>query len=334
MRIAVAVRIAAAARRKAPVFALAVALSGCAAPLTWTQPAHPAAPPPSLAVPVGHPASSGSASVSTSSGLLTGAYESTTPTNWSGMAEFGAATGLKPRIALYYSAWNSGFNASFAQTAHSHGAYVFAQLQPNGVTLADVAAGKYDKYLRQYAYSVRVFGYPVILSFAHEMNGNWYTWGYGHTSPADFIAAWRHVVDVFREEGASNVTWVWTVNATNTGATDPLKEWWPGASYVNWVGIDGYYYSDTDSFNSVFGTSIDQIRAFSNAPVIISETAIGAGNPSRESQIAALFSGIRADHIVGVVWFDKSQNDGLYHQNWRLETDPAALEAFKQAARG
>lgn len=320
-------------KRKAAVLALVFALSGCATPLTWTQPSHPPTRLPSLANPDGHSASSGGASVSTSAGLLTGAYEATTPVSWSGMAEFAADTGLKPRIALYYSAWNSGFNVSFARTARSHGSYAFVQLQPNGVTLASIAAGKSDKYLREYAFTVRSFGHPVILSFAHEMNGNWYSWGYGHTSPADFVAAWRHVVDIFREEGASNVTWVWTVNATNVGPGDPLGEWWPGSSYVNWIGIDGYYYYDSDSFDSVFGKTIDQIRKFSDAPVLLSEVAVGVTS-DRESQIASLFSGIRVDRIVGIIWFDKAQDAGVYHQDWRLENDPAALAAFKKAAQG
>ena len=44
------------------------------------------------------------------------------------------------------------------------------------------------------------------------MNGTWYSWGYRHTSPAVFVAAWRHIVTVFRAAGARNVTWLWTIN--------------------------------------------------------------------------------------------------------------------------
>lgn len=36
-----------------------------------------------------------------------------------------------------------------------------------------------------------------------EMNGNWEAWGYTHASPADYIAAWRHAVTVFRAAGAT-----------------------------------------------------------------------------------------------------------------------------------
>ena len=81
------------------------------------------------------------------------------------------------------------------------------------MTLASIAAGGSDAYLRSYADAVAAFGHPVILSFGHEMNGTWYSWGDGHTSPATFVAAWRHIVRGVPRRGAANVTWLWTVNS-------------------------------------------------------------------------------------------------------------------------
>ena len=73
------------------------------------------------------------------------------------------------------------------------------QINPKGINLAAIASGHYDSYLSSYAEAVRSYHRPVILGFGHEMNGNWYSWGYRHTSPADFVAAWRHIVTLFRE---------------------------------------------------------------------------------------------------------------------------------------
>ena len=142
-------------------------------------------------------------SVPVAASLLVGVYEPGVPGSWSNIAEFTTATGVKPGIVVYYSPWNDPFSTSFAQTARAHDAYVLVQLQPNGVTLASIAAGGSDAYLRSYADAVVAFGHPVILSFGHEMNGTWYSWGYGHASPGTFAAAWRHVVRVFRAEGAA-----------------------------------------------------------------------------------------------------------------------------------
>ena len=145
------------------------------------------------------------------------------------------------------------------------------------------------------------------------------------------MAAWRHVVRVFRAAGAANVTWLWAVNSIEgEGAASSLSQWWPGAAWVSWTGIAGYYYQATDTFASVFGLTIADIRTFSSAPLLIAETAVGT-TTERESQIDALFAGVRAERLAGVVWFDAAQHAGLYHQDWRLEDDPDALAAFTAA---
>ena len=146
----------------------------------------------------------------------------------------------------------------------------------------------------------------------------------------DFIAAWRHVVDVFRSVGASNVTWLWTVNATQPGLDPSVRQWWPGQHYVNWVGIDGYYYRPGDTFSTVIGATLDEIRQFINAPALVAETAVGTTS-LRETQINGLLAGVKAHHMLGFVWFNVAQHDGIYHQDWHLEDDPAALAEFKIA---
>ena len=77
------------------------------------------------------------------------------------------------------------------------------QINPKDISLAAIASGHYDGYLTSYAEAVRSYHHPVILGFGHEMNGNWYSWGYRHTSPAVFVAAWRHIVTLFRELGSA-----------------------------------------------------------------------------------------------------------------------------------
>jgi mannan endo-1,4-beta-mannosidase len=294
----------------ATVAAVLLTVTGCLTPLTSQPPLTP---------------------VPTPANPLVGVYEPGAPGSWSQIAEFADATGVKPGIVVYYSAWKEPFSTSFAQTAWDHDAYVLVQLEPKGVTLASIAAGGSDGYLRSYADAVLAFGHPVILSFGHEMNGNWYPWGYGHASPAMFVAAWRHVVRVFRAAGAANVTWLWTVNSVEgEGAASSLSQWWPGAAWVTWTGIDGYYYQATDTFGSVFGSTIADIRTFSRAPLLIAETAVGT-TTARESQIDALFAGVRSERLAGVVWFDAVQHAGLYHQDWHLADDPAALAAFTAA---
>ncbi len=132
-------------------------------------------------------------------------------------------------IVLAYSAWLEPFERTeFARTLHDHGTEPLIQIEPGDASLTAITGGRYDPYLRSYATEVREFGQPVILSFAPEANGSWYPWGWTRSSPAAWVAAWRHVVTVFRQQEARNVTWLWTVNIGYQGSA-PLRDYWPGA---------------------------------------------------------------------------------------------------------
>jgi beta-mannanase len=210
---------------------------------------------------------------------------------------------------------------------------VLVQLKPEHGAVGAVADGREDAYLRSYAQQVRSFGHQVIISFGQEMNGPWYSWGQGHVPPSLFVAAWRHMVTLFRAQGATNVTWLWDVNC-ELGKPLPVAPWWPGSAYVTWAGLDCYYSQPSDTFSSIFGPTIAAIRKVTSKPVLIAETAAGPDSgKQREAQIRGLFAGMEADHLLGFVWFDEKQDDGPYHQDWRLEDDPAALAVFKAAAK-
>jgi len=245
--------------------------------------------------------------------------------------DFAAAIGRKPNIVLYYSSWKEAFNTRFAAQVHAHGAMPFVQIDPGRTSLATIASGRDDAFVRSYARQVRTFGHPVIIGFAAEMNGDWNPWGYRHTPARTFVAAWRHLVTVFRQQGAGNVIWLWTVNITDS-RTGPVQDWWPGDAYVTWVGIDGYYFKRDYTFDNAFLPTIAEVRIFTKRPILLSETGVGqvAGQATK---IPDLFAGVRANHLLGFVWFDRAQADGLYHQDWRLEGHPAGLAAFRRALR-
>jgi beta-mannanase len=207
----------------------------------------------------------------------------------------------------------------------------FIQIEPRGIQLAAIANGVYDTYLRAFATQVAGFGarthQGVIIGFGHEMNGYWYPWGHRHVRPAVFVAAWRHIVTVFRQQGADDVTWLWTVNIIDPARGIPSPApWWPGDSYVTWVGIDGYYLKPSWTFASLFGPSIKAVRALTLDPILISETGAGptSGQPAK---ISDLFTGTHAYGLLGFVWFDAKGT-----QDWRL-SDPAALAAFRRGAQ-
>jgi mannan endo-1,4-beta-mannosidase len=240
-----------------------------------------------------------------------------------------ARTGVRPNIVEFYTGFGRPFWVAAFNAAEAIGAVPLMQWNPVSVRITSIADGSQDAYIRKFASAVRDYRCPVIVSFGHEMNGNWFPWGYRHTSPTVFDTAWRRIVDVFASQHASNVTWLWTTNVERPGnGASALAPWWPGAAYVSWVGVDGYYRYPAATFASVFDGTLKQIaRIDPAAPVLIAETAVNVRSPSALGQLADLFGSIASKHLLGFVWFDVKADE-----NWVLEDSPAVLAAFRAAA--
>jgi hypothetical protein len=220
---------------------------------------------------------------------------------------------------------------SWAQ-AHAEGAEPVIEILPRGnVTLRGIISGGKDRWLRQLRAQITA---PVVISFAPEANGPWYTWG---NQPQRFITAWRHVHRVL---GTKNITYLWQMSSRpsatkrSAGSKHKLTEFYPGAKFVSWVGFDGYFEFPADTFGNVFGNSIHTIRKVSHKPVLLSETAVGPGVRHVARDITALIHNARSWHLLGLIWFDGAQHQPPYHQNWNLESRPRALRAFRRAVHG
>lgn len=257
-----------------------------------------------------------------------GVYERGTVASYSPIGVFAAATGIWPDLIIDYTNWNVKFNSIVARMALQHQAKLLVQMQPTRISISAIAAGRYDKYLRSYADQVRAFGHPVVIGFAHEMNGTWYSWGAGHVRPSVWVTAWRHVVTVFRRQSVRNVTWLWTIHHSSNIAA--LRAYWPGGSYVNWIGIDGYMTSPASSFASVFLNCIRAVRKVTPKPILLSEVGVSRSTKHRARDIISLLSGITRYQLLGIAWFDVSRHGANDTQDWRLEGSPGSLAAFRR----
>lgn len=249
-------------------------------------------------------------------------------------ATFAQATGHTPQIVEFYNPFLQPFAESEAVKVVNAGEIPLIQLNLYQVTDAKIAAGVYDSHLKKYAQQVRSFGCVIVLSLGHEMNGWWYPWGQrGGNTPADFIAAWRHVHEIFAEQGARNVIWSWDPTHQYKSPlpgkiATPASEWYPGGQYVDWIGLDGYLNYDINghpqNFKEIFGFELNDIRHVApHKPVYLAETAVAPGSAASK-QIKNLFAGLNAYHLAGLVWFDylgRLDQDGK-HKDFRLQQRP------------
>lgn len=260
---------------------------------------------------------------------LPGAPDSLAP-----VTAFAGEIGKKPNLIEAYYDFNSAFPAASVHAAYRYGALTMISWEPYTESLRDIAAGYDDAYLTSYAIAVRGLDVPVAISFGHEMNGDWYPWGmktHGNT-PADFVAAWRHVHDVFAQVGAANVIWVWDPNVTYVAPSVDIASLYPGDSYVTWVGATGYYTPGSwgrQTFATLFGPTLAKIRTFTSKPFLISETGVQQDVAKAAETTDLLTSVAKTPGVVGFVWFDYNKR-----ADWRIESDAAALAAFRSAVAG
>jgi mannan endo-1,4-beta-mannosidase len=254
---------------------------------------------------------------------LDGAPESLAP-----VRDFAEKIGKQPNLLEYYVAWGSGFDPQRVRNAWAAGALPLMVWEPFEPSIAEIADGATDAYARKFASAVRALNLPVAISFGHEMNGNWYPWGTAATDPVDYVRAWRRIHDIFLDVGAANVIWVWSPNNINPVPQVSLKPFYPGDSYIDWIGVVGYYTnSGASTFRTLFGPTMTVARTFTHKPFLIVETASQPG-PRKRRDVADLFEGVAASpDVIGLIWFDY-----VKRADWRIGSDPSALAEFKRRA--
>ena len=119
---------------------------------------------------------------------------------------FTEATGVSPSVAMYFYDFGGRVDTAALRRLSDAGRLPMMTWEPwnhttpsaNPYSLQAIAAGEFDAYLSAQGKALAAVGAPVAVRFAHEMNGDWYPWGLGvnGNTPADYVAAYRHVHDV------------------------------------------------------------------------------------------------------------------------------------------
>jgi hypothetical protein len=273
-------------------------------------------------------------------GVLVGAAVNLTYPAWRSDAQIEAdfeqreaTLGRRLAIAHHYRGWTSVFPTGLESGDLAMGRIpLISWAGDKGFPdLGEVMAGSYDGMIRDRARGLRDLGEPVFLRFGWEMNGSWSGFGGLADStqwPALYVAAWRHIHDLFVEEGAENVVWVWSPAARSVPAR-PWNHWshyYPGDAYVDWVGIDGYNWGTLwRSFSAIF-TPVYRAYA-ARKPLMIAEVGSVEAGGDKAAWIDRMARDLRRDFpsVAGLVWFDSNTIDEV-----TLDTSESALDAYRR----
>ncbi len=201
--------------------------------------------------------------------------------------------------------------------------------------LSNITEGNFDIYVHQYAIDVKAYNKPVIIRFAHEMNGNWYPWsaGVNGNSTQDYVAAWRHVHDIFEQNEVKNVTWVWSPNEVFNDDSAPYSHafdaLYPGDNYVDWVAFSAYNWGRVNqnqkwrSFSEIVEPTYQLLEKY-NKPMMISEINTSNRGGDKEAWMKDMnFQILQYPKIKAVVWFETPGRD-----LFQIDTQAASYSSF------
>jgi beta-mannanase len=234
--------------------------------------------------------------------------------------------------------------------------------EPNGIRFTDVTNGSQDAYLQRVANSMKAFPYDVYVRPWPEMNGHWSTWqptAAGDKpdggTPAQFVDAWRYLVDFMRSRGVTHLKFVFNPDASNQSIDTPISSIWPGATYVDVLGIDGYNWGNSalgpldtgdrwQSFSDIFAPMYGVLTMLSGtSPVWITE--FGSKEPAEEDDSAYptesspidpthdkgtwindLMASTTFPRVAALVYFNQKKE-----RDWRLDSSTSSLDAIRRA---
>lgn len=202
-----------------------------------------------------------------------------------------------------------------------------------------ITNGEYDTYITKWAQHAKALNHPMFLRLGHEMNDPYrYPWGPQNNKPAEFVAAWKHVVDIFKKEKVENVLWVWAPH-TAYGFYD---EYYPGDNYVDWVGTGVLNYgtavtwSQWWSFDDILSKFYTQTQKY-NKPIMITEFgSLAVGGDRAEWYRKALSDlPIKYPMVKSLLFYHSSEDKTTSDKalNWYVKTDVQTTKAVVESLK-
>jgi beta-mannanase len=198
----------------------------------------------------------------------------------------------------------------------------------------EIVQGRHDVYLRQLAEAVRKLGTPVFLRYAHRMDlasaSSWVG------SPESYVAAWRHVHEIF---AGLPVSWVWTPTAAAFASGGQAAErYYPGDDYVDWIAADGYnavgcagqggWRQLSDVFGDFYAWGSPRGKPLMIAEAGTTEDPADPGRKAAWFDNAARQLATEMPNVQALIYFS-----GNKACDYRVDTSAQSLQAFKRLAQ-
>lgn len=272
------------------------------------------------------------------------------------MKKFEKEIGKKVAIANYYRGWDeldSPDVVSQLQTLNQNDWTPMVSANPYFSSKCDtseneniyqkIANGECDTLIQNIANNFKAYKKPVFFRFAWEMNIDTIAWSIQSTysTPPQYIHAWQHMHDIFTKTGAQNVKWVFAVNVEKSSSI-PIASLYPGDMYVDWVGIDGYNWGNTqswskwESFDRIFGpTYIRLTQIAPNKPLMLSEFNSADSGGDKAAWLKDMLDGeipLKYTKVDAIVFFNENK---LSQENvdWTLEKSQKYVDTVKNALK-
>lgn len=249
------------------------------------------------------------------------------------IAQNTAKLGRTPPVHLTYYNWTADWTGanSATQADLAAGRIPLVNWEPHKIDFNKIVDGSLDATIVARAKGSKALGKKFFLDFAAEMNGD-EAWS-GNNAPL-YVAAYRHIHDIFVAAGATNVVWAWCPNVTDiNGGNKNTMDYYPGDTYVDWTGVDGYNWGTTNggwqTFQQVFN-DIYPLLAARKKPIMIGEMSSAQAGGDKAKWIDEIIPTLRAHFplIKCVVWFDINKEC-----DWRISSSPESEAAFIRMAK-
>ncbi len=271
--------------------------------------------------------------------------------------------GISPQIIQFYMQWEEKGSNDLLTTLKSIAnkgmvpcmtwePMIVKEQKETMILFEEITSGKHDSYLHSIAKQVIQWGRPLIIRFAHEMNLNRYHWGgtakqFNEQTPKRYIEVYRYIVDFFRKQGTNQLMWAFCPNVDSV-PNEPWNQaslYYPGDSYVDILGMDGYNW-DIDvniakakkqswtkpnlSFENLFSPLHQELlKVAPTKPLMVFETAtVDRSGQGKAQWIKEAFETAKKWHLLALIWFQVNKED-----DWRINArdDKEYIEIIESA---